>query len=91
MTNRMITAHQLVVGMTIRCPIDGDEITITELHAISDAIFGLECRKGGCAFNVDDTFELLEPFDLTTVNLNWISEQLVEIKEWDEYLAKTNK
>lgn len=27
------------------------------------------------------TFELVKPFDLTKANLNWISEQLTEIKE----------
>ncbi|WP_394142893.1 hypothetical protein [Vibrio chagasii] len=81
MTNRMITAHQLAVGMTIRCPVDGDKITITELHATSSMRFSIECKKGGCGFNVNDTFELLEPFDLTTVNLNWISEQMAYIEE----------
>ncbi|MFA0053663.1 hypothetical protein [Vibrio echinoideorum] len=77
-----VTAHQLAVGMTIRCPVDGDRITITELHASSSMIVGIECAKGGCGFNVNDTFELLEPFDLTTVNLDWIKEKLVEEERW---------
>ncbi len=80
MTNSIITAYQLVVGMKIRCPINGDKITISDLIALSETTFGLSCEKGGVSFNVNDTFELIEPFDLTKSNLNWINEKIAEIK-----------
>ncbi|WP_434529561.1 hypothetical protein [Vibrio sp. K4] len=76
-----INAHQLMVGMTIRCPIDGDIITISDLIANSESSLGLGCDKGYTSVDVNDTFELVKPFDLTKANLNWISEQLTEIKE----------
>ncbi|EGU31289.1 hypothetical protein VII00023_22939 [Vibrio ichthyoenteri ATCC 700023] len=70
-----ITAHQLVVGMTIRCPVEGNKITITDLIAHTENI-ALGCDKGYTGVAFTDTFELLEPFDLTECNLNWINEQL---------------
>ncbi|MCG9625401.1 hypothetical protein L1D34_11150 [Vibrio mediterranei] len=76
-----LNAHQLVVGMVIRCPIDGDTIKITELIAVSDTLFGLGCRKGYTSFDVNGQFELIEPFDLTACNPNWISEQMAELKQ----------
>ena len=35
MKNTIITAHQLVIGMTIRWPLDRDQITISDLIANS--------------------------------------------------------
>ncbi|WP_207890662.1 hypothetical protein [Vibrio sinensis] len=80
-TSIHITAHQLAIGMTIRCPIEKDEIIITDLIANNEESFGLGCHKGYTTLKVSDTFELIKPFDLTTVNLNWIEEQLTENAE----------
>ena len=77
---KYLTAYQLVVGMKIRCPFNGDEITISDLIAHSETSFSLSCKKGGASFNVNDTFELIEPFNLTKSNLNWINEEMAEIK-----------
>lgn len=77
MENTTITVHQLVIGMKIRCPVEGDDITITDLIAFSENI-ALGCDKGYTGVTFSDTFELLEPFDLTKCNLNWIHESLAE-------------
>ncbi|WP_394230532.1 hypothetical protein [Shewanella colwelliana] len=81
MMNKTISAQQLAVGMNIRCPIEGDIITITDLVAISEQLIGLGCSKGYTSIDVDMTIELLEPFDLSTVNTNWIKEQLIQDEE----------
>ncbi|MGD6735503.1 hypothetical protein ACN08N_00155 (plasmid) [Photobacterium leiognathi subsp. mandapamensis] len=74
-----LTAYQLVVGMKIRCPFNGDEIIISDLIAHSETSFSLLCKKGGASFNIHDTFELIEPFDLTKCNLNWINDEITEV------------
>lgn len=49
-----INTHQLMVGMTIRCPIDGDIITISDLIANSESSLGLGCDKGYTSVDVND-------------------------------------
>ncbi|MFA0079361.1 hypothetical protein AB4427_14640 [Vibrio artabrorum] len=77
-SKQWIAAHQLAVGMTIRCPLEGDEIMITDLGVISKESIRLGCEKGYASFDLDSEFELLKPFDLSAVNLNWIQEKIDE-------------
>ncbi|WP_390240655.1 hypothetical protein [Vibrio sp. R78045] len=84
---KWVTAHQLALGMTIRCPVDGDAITITDLIACSEESFGLGCEKGHTLFMASMTFELLEPFDLTTVNLDWIKDQIIMEEQYRKWYS----
>ncbi|MEZ8438565.1 hypothetical protein AB4584_17630 [Vibrio splendidus] len=88
MQKRTITAHQLTIGMTIRCPLGGDEITVSDLVAVSEKSIGIGCEKGYASFGVNNEFELVKSYDLTKCNPNWIREQLEEERETADWYRR---
>lgn len=86
MESTTITVHQLVVGMTIRNHTHEGDIIISNL--IAEDTDGISIQDNNFKdndtylwFDINETFELVEPFDLTKCNLNWINESLKEIEE----------
>lgn len=83
-----LTAHQLAIGMTIRCPLDGNEITVSDLVAVSEKSIGIGCEKGYASFGVNNEFELVKSYNLTKCNPNWIHEQLEEERETTDWYRR---
>jgi hypothetical protein len=86
MQKMIVTAHQLAIGMTLRCPLEGDEITISDLGVISEKSIGFGCEKGYITFDISKEFELVKPYDLIKYNPNWVREQLEEQYEMEQWI-----